>query len=435
MVDTRRPIAVDPFSGNGSTRRVAPAPPAPSGARLGHEVITECHPHGWIAWMLLHLARTWSVLEARERQGAFHPGTSATLRPFAAGFAADEPELAEAVHILLAMCDLPEAIQPVEIATACSRLSDWASAHAQPQTSLHFAELAAAADPDSAERAYRAGRENRTVGEWARATAWFRRATRLARIAGDERAFAIAHLGWGTLEHNLGNVAEAEHHFLKGGRAAFRARQRALAGTAHHDLLAVMITTGRFDRAIPHALRAISLYPRGHFRIPHLAFDVGALWLQMGHCSTALYLFEKIVSMFQEPGERLLAHAALARCTAVVHDRVRFERLAERVLEWVAEMPSQTAAALLHLACGAHCFGQHSRAEQLARQATEAAAREGNRSVLLAATALQARLTARAEPEVDHVPPPDSPVDEITQLVLRKFERRNKRRTVPGSVL
>jgi hypothetical protein len=41
---------------------------------------------------------------------------------------------------------------------------------------------------------------------------WFRRASRLARLTEAEIDFAIAHLGWGNLESELGRFAEGEKH-------------------------------------------------------------------------------------------------------------------------------------------------------------------------------------------------------------------------------
>lgn len=146
-----------------------------------------------------------------------------------------------------------------EMSEACAVIWEWAEKHEFPHTALAFAELAARFDATSSERASTAGRLCRPLREFVRGTRWFRRSARLARLAGRDREFAIAHLGWGNLEGELGKLGAAEYHATKAFRAALRVGRHSLAASAYHDLMTVKIHTQRLEEAWQHARDALAL--------------------------------------------------------------------------------------------------------------------------------------------------------------------------------
>ena len=185
-----------------------------------------------------------------------------------------------------------------------------------------------------------------------------------------------------------------------------------------------MIAGGRFNEAIRYAEQAISFYPLRHHRIPNLAFDIGFLWMRLYYFSSAIYLFERVLPWFEIQSHKILLLSALARSSAAVHDRIRYERASDRVLRMVEEGNERAASSLYHLAEGARYFELWERARTLATQALDLGRRVSNVSVVGAAEGMLAELPLQNQGPADIVPEEGGPVDRITTMLLKKLAKQ-----------
>jgi tetratricopeptide (TPR) repeat protein len=255
-------------------------------------------------WRILtDIASTFGAAP-EDRTRLFHETTSPAL---------DLPnELAPVANVFRRMWRQEPHLER-ELPETCATVWEWAELRGYSELALQFADAAARLEPDSAARCSTAGRLCRRKSERVRGTMWFRRAVRIARLGKAEIDFAIAHLGWGNLESDLGRFAEAEHHATKAFRAAMRRGRRSLAASAYHDLMTIAIHTERFDEAASFAANAVAFYRSDHPRLPALAHDVAFLWGKLRYFSSAAPLFEAVLSFVSLQVERVVVLANLAR--------------------------------------------------------------------------------------------------------------------------
>ncbi len=403
--------------------RFSQVPPAPGWPRPEWRLLAECGPVlGITLWQLLRDVVLWAQVPPGDRAGLFRPLVAAQTARLSQA-AEEAPELTEPLRELAMMVATPGRAEAARVAEACERVLVWAELRGMRETALQFAEAAARVESQPL-RNHAAGRLCRRAHDYQRASLWYRRGYRQARLKGLEAECAIALIGLGGVALDQGNLDEAEAHFRRAARAALRQGRNRLAGSAHHELLGVMIAGGRYDEAVLHAEEAISLYPLKHQRIPNLAFDIGFLWMRLCYFSSAIYLFERVLPWFEVQSHKILLVSALARSTAAVHDRIRFERASDRVLRMVAEANDRASSSLYHLAEGARYFEQWDRAGALAREALTEARRVGNMSVIAAAEGMLAELPLRTQGPLDVVPEEGSTVDRITGLLLKKLAKQ-----------
>jgi tetratricopeptide (TPR) repeat protein len=371
---------------------------------------------GYVLWLLLNDCGLW--IAAEQRAQLFAPGG----REWADG---EWPaELVDAFSMLRAASAAPELARAPDLASAAAFVWEWAERQGHMETALQFAELAARLEPESSTRAGTAGRlSRRRGGLYPRATRWYTRSVRLARLQNDEIAFATAHLGWGLLEFYTGNLLHAEAHFTKGYRRSMRAGRHSLAGSAKHNLLAVAITSAQYEEALAHAGDAARLYAPHHPRFPLFVHDTAFLLNSLGYYSSALLLLDKVVPLVENAPERILVYATTARAAGAVRDRVRYERAAAEVLRLARAGSEMAASSIYHVAEGARCFEQWDRATELGREALRGAKEWGNRSVVTLATMLLDSLSRRELGDVDIVPPEGGEIDKVVALLLARLRR------------
>lgn len=382
---------------------------------------------GYVLWLLLNDCDLW--IAAEQRAQLFVPGG----REWAED--AWPAELVDAFSVLRAAAAAPELARAPDLATAAATVWEWAERQGHMETALQFAELAARLEPDSSARAGTAGRLcRRRGGLYPRATRWFQRASRLARLRGDEIAFATAELGWGILELAHGNLLHAEAHLVKAYRRAMRVGRHSLAGPAKHNLIAVTANAGRHEDAWEHAREAVKLYVAHHPAFPRLAYDVCLMLVLQGHSSSAIPVLESVLPHFGQDVERMTVLATLAGAAGMVRDRVRFERTAAEVLRLAEHTREFAESAFLRLAQGAWCFEQWERAGAWTRRALLLATESGDKSVVRMASELAGSIDRREFGPEDSVPPEGGEVDRLVALLLRRIKKHTAppdRRAVP----
>lgn len=396
--------------------------------RPAHLVLDEVGgPAGYVLWLLLNDCGLW--IAAEPRAALFAPGG----REWAED--AWPAELVDAFSILRAASAAPELARAADLAAAAASVWEWAERQGHLESAVQFAELAARLEPESSARAGTAGRLcRRRGGLHARAVCWFQRASRLARLQGDEIAFATARLGWGMLEFNHGNFLHAEAHFTKGFRSAMRVGRRSLAGSAKHNVMAVYIASGQYTEARVHAWDAVRMYAAHHPAFPRLAHDVAFMLSGEGYSASALPIFERTLDFFTGGAERMSVLASLARAAAVARDRLRFERAAAEAYALAERTPAGAESVLYQLAEGARCFEQWDRARVWAERALELATATGNKSVVRLAADLIAALAAKEMSPAAEIPEQGGAVDQLVDLVLRRLKKHTAprdRRAVP----
>jgi tetratricopeptide (TPR) repeat protein len=392
----------------------APFTPRPEEAILG-----ECPgAPGLLLWCLLRAVGLWTATEPRARPGLFGAGAGLLLN----ALTPELPDLADSVGVLTTLCTAPETASEGEVAAACEKVSEWATLSAYHETAIQFAEAAAWVEPTSSMRASTAARLLREVAAHSRARMWLARAVHLARRARSESAFAIAQLGWGTLEYDQGNLAEAHEHYTKATHAAERNGRSALVAAARHDLFVLALTEEKTDEALEHAEKALAAYRKRHPRLPSLVLDIGFLWVRLGYFSSAVYLFTRIEPLITARPLRLLLLSVFARAAGGVRDGRKFERLKREVLQLLVPDEEETATSSFNLAEGLRCFGRWEEARLFADQCLRVAEKRGNSLLVNLTLELLQRIANREIGPVDIVPDEGGVVDRITLAAMRKLK-------------
>jgi len=320
----------------------------------------------------------------------------------------------------------PERSAPLRLAGACEAVWMWAEQMEWPEVAIHYAELAARIEPERPDRSGTAGRLCRTGGDTHRASIWYLRAARLARVQGKQIEFAEAHLGLGNLASDLGHLTVAQRHQEKALRAAISVGKRSLAMYAYHNLLLLKLYAEKFDEAWIYAKDALSIYTRDHPRLPALAHDIALLCSRMGYNSSAIPVFEAVLPTMGRLSERMIVLANVARAAAACHDRLRYERAARELLSAIEAGRSVPVSARYNLACAAHTYEDWSRAESLITGVL-ATGPEGH--YLPLAQSLADAIRERTPGETDHIPLAGSEIDSVREDLLRRL----KKYATPGS--
>lgn len=395
--------------GRGDSNRRKPhgIPPAPSwrvednGGPFGTSILAEAaEPVSIALWLSIRFIFVWAGCpEDRRWRLGQRPRVTRSERWATA--ASQAPELADALDCFARLIRRPSAVSNSDVARACEAVHLWANDYGFRNTSLHFAEAAAFADPEDPRHANTAGAACRRAALNSRAAIWIHRARRLA--VGNLTEKIRSHLAMGALWKETGRLAEAERAFIRAAKAATRKNRRRQAAEAHHDLLLLTAEQGRLDDAECHAVRATDLYPLAHPRLPYLAHDLAFALIRHGYYSNALPLLEAFVRSVP-PGQLLPGLSTLAWAAAgngLVH---RFEEIEARVMELVTPDHEYAPASFIHLAEGAWLLGRWERAEQHGACAVEAAGLRRDPTLIEEARALVLALQRRDSPSTSPAP-------------------------------
>ena len=292
-------------------------------------------------------------------------------------------ELADALEVFRSVAAAPLAVDRAAVAAACREVVEWALAREHVQTAIELAEAGALVAPEDPAAANLAGRVTRNAGEYARAEAWFNRAIGYAREQDDRIELTRAHLGYGTLHKELGQVREARRHLNSGSRIAHKLGQPSLAAEAQHDLCALLMVNGHHVEAEKHAQTALRWYPKTHPRFPLFIADVAYLFVLRRNFGSAVRLLRGVLRTGEHsPSTRSAILALYSRALAgaghteeVARQQRRALRLLQRHAEWETLI-------LWHLAAAERLLARWEPAEAYARQALEIATAQGDREMM-----------------------------------------------------
>lgn len=272
---------------------------------------------------------------------------------------------------------------PEELARACRAVSRWAEENGLPQTAIAFAQGAALLHPTDPGHAYHIGLLCRRAAEYPRAETWYRRALRLAKLAGDNQTAALCWSGLGNLliQHGSYDAAKLAH------RRAFSIARRQgfwnIKGNALHDLFTIAVDEGQVVEAENLARKAFQAYPRAADRMPALASDVASHWMHQGFYERAIIVYQAILPTLRLVSERLLIISVIARAAAGSRDTLLFTWAWTEAWAILEREPTtaRACAALYNLAYASACLGDWERALLAGRQSAELAASKGEKDV------------------------------------------------------
>lgn len=417
-------------------KEIIPPPPRPPYWLNEVEAIDEMGgldtPLGVALWRILRSARLWVDGDPERRGELFAPFSPALAERYALAIAA-APELCEPLGVFALLQRAPDLVDRSQLARACHDLYVWAEQRSLSRTAMHFAEVAAYAEPEEAGRCNVAGRACRSAGDYTRSLDWYERGFLLAK-RGERRALintaVRALLGLGRLLQVQGRLREAARYFIKAVRRSTRRDRRALAAEANHDLFALLAELGRYRLALRYARGAVTFYGPKHPRYPYAVHDFAFLLIRRSFFRQALELLDLLPPYFTRPGHLALVWSTQAWAAAATGEHGRFLVAEERTLRVVGLSDEFSAAALIHVAEGARAVGDWDKAARYAQAAGAAARERGNTAIEQEALDLHAAIQ-RHERGAMAVEPPSG--EDVTALVQDyKARLRRWRGPKPG---
>jgi hypothetical protein len=402
--------------------------PAPEWKRDENKILLDVDGAlGCMLWSAVRDVRLWASFDPAP-SGLFGRPTAAllTLLSDAVG---EAPELDAPLRAFFELVRAPASSSRMDVSSACLLAHKWANERNYVEVALAFAEAAAHADPGSAEAAAVAGSACLRVTPDpdeppldVRATLWLRRAARLARRAKNWEWDVRAHIRLGLLLYNRGLHHRARRVYE---RAAWMAHWRGLdelAGKAHHDLVAIESYVGGHEAAVWQTGKALELYPLRSDRIPYLVHDFAFAMMRHGFYAASLTLLEAVWDHIP-PANRLIINGTIARVSAGMRNRERYEFAASHVALLSELCEDGSSWAYLHIAEGARSFGEWDRAESYAARALAIAMRRREPDAQRTAYELLDSIMLRQPAAQEHAAPPT-----VKRMVETCLERLAKLR-------
>lgn len=244
-------------------RTITPAPtPLPWPSQVA-AVTALASAFGLELWRILRRVHLWAGTETTKRKRIFGLD-ELRVREGLGRACAFAPRLVEAFGTFASLVRAPGEVSSESVSKACHEVVQWAFEEGHPTVAVLFAEAAAAVGPTNADNANIAGKTCRTASMTARASTWYHRARGIAVRTNNRQAVIDALLGYGNLQRDLGQHADARPYFeWAARRAAYTGRDRQ-AGKAHHDLLTIAAEVGTLAQARRHVTLARPLSYQGH---------------------------------------------------------------------------------------------------------------------------------------------------------------------------
>lgn len=338
-----------------------------------------------------------------------------------------EPELRLPLAVLVAELGRPTPGEAAAVAHVCLCVVDWALEREATATALAFAETAALAWPQSPRYAWTAGQLLRAHGRLREAERWLTRAVRTSTRAKDAETHALAANTLGNLYYERGDYGRATRVLNGELRVARKHALREREGEILHDLCVAATWSGDLEAAERLAAEAFEMYGDGHPRLPTLALDYAAVWMERGRFARALAVLRELPAFIDTADERAYVVALLARAAAACGDTALFDEAWTEA--WALLGPRtgwQGAAPAFALGLGASSLERWDQAAQALHGALETALQTGERAtVSLVEAALQAVAARRvAERKRDPVDSRATPADDnLTARLLAGLGR------------
>jgi tetratricopeptide (TPR) repeat protein len=273
----------------------------------------------------------WFSAQGERRRSLFRPSAHhvrrTTLTP-----EIPQEELRSALLVLAGLLEGHSAGDADEAAGASLAIASWAHESGHPATRLAFSQVAALARPDDPELALETGKLARDMAEYTRAETWLRKAVRVSRRIKDWSTYLWAYAGLAVLYARLGNYDASRVVAERVLRTARHNRVSAMCGWAFHHFFVLAAEAGDHRGAYDNARQALDAYGPAHPRLTVLAHDVARFWIEHGHFSRALTVFESAEPRIANPVERAIAAANVARAAAALGQRGKYQHARQAAL-------------------------------------------------------------------------------------------------------
>jgi tetratricopeptide (TPR) repeat protein len=324
------------------------------------------------AWQTLSSVLLWAGQEPAWRGDLFE---ATAMREWEERLLGEEwePELRDPLAVLVGELARFEHGSPQIIAQACLCVTEWAVERCYWATAIAFAEAAGLSWPEQPQYAWMAGRLMRGRGLVREATAWLKRAERVAVQKRDRDVQARALSSLGNLHAIVGgDLRKALKAHEDALRVARRHGLRHREGEAMHDLFVATWHLGRSREAEEYAAGAVEIYKGGpHPRLPALAHDVASSWTAEGCYGPAFRVLEASAARFDEPSDRIQVLASFAFAAAGCGNAASFSAATEEICSFPEPVVEQSGSALVDVARGAALLADWIRAEQLIARVLE----------------------------------------------------------------
>lgn len=382
-------------------RRRWSVPPVPEWRRAELQILADVDDAlAVVLWRAVRDVRAWMEAPPGRRATIVQPPTP-SVRERLSYAAAQAPKLAGALGQFTNLLNAPASVDPHALAAACAVVAEWAEERAHSETSIQFAEAAAALADEHAAFANLAARVCKRAALHDRAETWYQRGIGLARRQKDDVEYIYARLGYGEMLADLGDEERGKAHLLKAARRAAQSGRRELAAETQHDLLKMYGHAGSMRQVLDFAGTALKNYSVQHRRVPFLAHDFAYLLIRHRRCAEAYPLARRAADLIPQQAQALawgtVGYAAAgAGLTGDYHDaRQRGEGLA-------ALFPEYAPGTLMMLAEGAVWLGEWDGAERLAASALEVGRVRSDNRIIADALKLLDQIATRTPISVEH---------------------------------
>jgi tetratricopeptide (TPR) repeat protein len=320
-------------------------------------------------WTALRDVSLWAATPEERRTALFSPNAETRRREHTAQTRLD-PALDLALGTLATVVSHSGQASAAVVSLMCLEVSRWARDKGGMGTAVSFAQAGALASPEDPAPALAVGRLALEWGRPARAETWLRRSIGLARRAKDWESYGGACVVLGEIYLRSERLLAAERFYLFAARVARRQQLRNIRAEAMHGLMRVRMAAGDdLEAAERFAALAQRAYGRAHARASELLYDMTHLWLRRGEWERAVPQLRRLLSLFTDPGKRMVCHALLAHASAALGDALSYEMSWKEA--WTLKDRPGTAphvpTALAHLGKAAACVHDWLRVQQTVR--------------------------------------------------------------------
>jgi len=360
---------------------------------------------GLLLWQTLRDVTLWSSVPTERHAGLFDADAPEQRMQLLLGAGA-EPAVEISLTALTSMVGNPVDARPEMVSLVCLQISRWAEARGALATALAYAQAGALAHPEDPGPAFAVGTLAMRWRRHTRAETWLRRSIGLARRAGQWETYAEAYVEMGALYVRRADHGMAHRYYVQALRAARRHGLMPIRGAALHGMLLLAMASGALEDAERYARGAMRAYGRGHPRLGELVHDAAYLLVMRESYTRAIPMLNRLLPSRVEPVERAQTLSILARAAAGAGDRRLYQEAWSDAWSLVIRRAGEEGRhlrTLLELARASAALGDWIHLDMAARQALQAATRQGEHAI---ATQVQELAASLRRPI--HLPPPET---------------------------
>ena len=217
----------------------------------------------------------------------------------------------------------------------------------------------------------------RMQGDFEGARGSYTRSGNIAATIGDQHSVMLSQIGHGVVLQKVGNLPESERILREIIKQAQDVGDRDAEARASHDLGVTLYFAGKAESAIPLTYRAHELHQSPVRRARALS-DTGTLLKEVGCYPAARNAFDVVLAGHPPPEVRANTILELLELSALVTDRVSFERWRQELTQHVPSLTTEQQVDFeVKLGTGLAHFGRQDLAEKHLREALRIAEEQG----------------------------------------------------------